>query len=294
MGENQLIDISINGYIFKGYSDFTCINSKTYVVEPERADNGSMPDINNHVTFFVPRVQISFKYMKIKDYQRFLVAIEPNEFVVSYFDYTKGEVVYHKMYCEPQELEKIHTYRLEVLGILNKTISLIGTLNPIDTFALTYSANGGLGGESGRTFTMGEWLHISTGSNISKNGYSLKEWNTKPDGSGLSIIPNSYKVAEESNLTLYAIWQSTSAYSISFDYNGMTKTETEKDEDWITSKNVVYNQSVGTLPHPNVEGYEFLGWYVYTDYEPSKYEDNQIYSVKGPITLKAKWQEVVE
>lgn len=292
MGENQLIDISINGYMFKGYSDFTCINSKTYVVEPERADDGSIPDINNYVTFFVPRVQIAFKYMKIKDYQRFLIAIEPNEFVVSYFDYTKGEVVYHKMYCEPQELEKIHTYRLEVLGILNKTISLIGTLNSIDTFSLTYNANGGVGGESGRTFVMGEWLHISSGSNITKNGYTLKEWNTKADGTGTSIIPNSYKVAEEGNLILYAIWQQTSSYSITFDYNGMTKGDGESDENWISNKTVIYNQSIGTLPKPNVEGYKFCGWFVYVEYEPSKYIDNQIYTVKGSTTLKAKWKEV--
>lgn len=294
MGENQLIDISINGYMFKGFSDFTCINSKTYVVEPERADDGSMPDINNHVTFFVPRVQISFKYMKIKDYQRFLTAIEPNEFVVSYYDYTIGEVVYHKMYCEPQELEKIHTYRLEVLGILNKTISLIGTKNSVDTFALTYNANGGIGGEAGRSFVMGEWLQISTGSNISREGYTLKEWNTQPDGSGMSIIPNTYKVGEESNLTLYAIWQSTSSYTLSFDYNGMEQVDTEDDENWISSKTVVYNQSVGTLPQPSVEGYTFMGWYVYPDYEPSKFENDQIYTVKGSTTLKAKWQEVVE
>lgn len=292
MGNNRLIDVCINGYIFKGFSDFACINSKTYVVEPERTDDGSMPDINNHVTFFVPRVQIAFKYMKIEDYQRFLIAIEPNEFVVSYFDYTIGEVVYHKMYAEPQELEQIHTYRLDVLGILNKTISLIGTLNSIDTFALTYNANGGIGAEEGRSFVMGEWLQISTGSNLSRDGYTLKEWNTLPNGTGVSILPGTYKIGEENNLTLYAIWQSTSSYTITFDYNGLEKPEDAEDTAWLSSKTVIYGQSIGDLPSPAVDGYIFKGWYVYPEYEPSKYESGQTYSVKGSITLKAKWEEV--
>lgn len=290
---NVLTDISINGQVFKGYSDFTCVNTKNYVREPERTDNGSIPDINNYVTFFVPRVKIDFKYMKIEDYQRFLIAIEPNEFTVSYFDYTKGQTVYHKMYCEPQELEKIHTYRLEVLGILNKTISLIGTLNNIDTFSLTYITNGGIGAENGRSFTQGEWIKISTGSNISKNGYTFKEWNTKADGSGISIIPGSHKIGEDNNLTLYAIWEQTSSYTIDFDYNGATQSGND-DTNWIKSKNVIYGQSIGSLPTPTLTGYEFKGWYVYIDYEPSKFVDNQIYSTKGSITLKAKWEATNE
>lgn len=290
--ENRLTDISINGQIFKGYSDFTCINSKTYVVEPERTIDGSIPDINNYVTFFVPRVQIVFKYMKLEDYQRFLTAIEPNEFTVSYFDYTKGEVVYHKMYAEPQELEKIHTYRLEVLGILNKTISLIGTLNNIETFSLTYLANGGVGGESGRSFVQGEWIQISTGVNLSREGYTLKEWNTLADGTGVSIIPGTYKIGEDSNLKLYAIWEKTSSYALNFDYNGAEKTDEEDTENWITSKSVILGQSIGTLPQPTRDGYTFDGWFVYIDYPPSKYEDNQVYTTKGSTTLVAKWTEV--
>lgn len=291
MANNVLTDITINGYVFKGYSDFACINSKTYVVEPERASDGSIPDINAYAVFYVPRVKISFKYMSVADYQRFLIAIEPNEFVVSYFDYTKGEVVYHKMYCEPQELEKLHTHRLEVLGILNKEISLIGTLNSVDTFVLTYMANGGLGSVPGETYVEGQTLRISDGTELSRLGYSLKKWNTKVDGSGIDYLLGSYKVAEGVNMTLYAIWEQISSYSIFFDYNGATKPSGANDADWIESKTISYGGSVGTLPAPSVTGYRFGGWYVYLDYEPSKYEDNQTYNVKGSITLKAKWIE---
>lgn len=288
---NILTDITINGYIFKGYSDFACINSKTYVVEPERASDGSIPDINAYQVFYVPRVKISFKYMKIEDYQRFLVAIEPNEFVVSYFDYTKGQTVYHKMYCEPQELEKLHSHRLEVLGILDKEISLIGTLNSVDTFSLTYVANGGVGAISGQSFVAGQTLHISDGSGLTKDGNSLQKWNTRSDGTGVDILLNSYKVAEGANLTLYAIWEQTGAYEIYFDYSGAIEPVGADHSDWITNKTISYGGSVGTLPKPSMLHYAFAGWYVFPDYEPSKYEDNQTYNVRGSITLKAKWIE---
>lgn len=290
MSDNRLIDITINGYTFKGFSDFTCINSKTYVVEPERSSDGSIPDINGYAVFYVPRVKISFKYMSIDDYRRFLIAIEPNEFVVSYYDYTKDEVVYHKMYCEPQELEKLHTYRLEVLGILNKEISLIGTLNSVDTYSLTYMANGGNGSETGQSFVAGQTLHISVGSNLYRHGYSLKEWNTRADGSGVAIKLGSYKVAEESNLTLYAVWEATSTQTITFNYNGATKPNGANAADWIDTKTVEFGGSVGVLPKPTWNGHTFKGWYVYVDYEPSKYNDNDTYNVKGSITLTAKWE----
>ena len=289
---NTLTDVTINGYIFKGFSDFTTVNSKTYVVEPERSDDGSIPDINNSVVFYVPRVKISFKYMKIEDYQRLMLAIEPNEFVVSYFDYQKGQQVRHKMYIEPQELEKIHTYRLEVLGILDKTISLIGTLNSIDTFALTYNANGGIGTIAGQSFVMGEIFKLSDGASFSKANYTLKEWNTLASGEGLSINLGSYKVGEESNLTLYAIWEENLTYTINFDYNGQTMPEGADEEDWITTKTVTYNTSIGILPAPEITGYTFGGWYVFIEYEASKYKDDDTYLVKGSITLKAKWTEV--
>lgn len=282
---NTLTDITINGYIFKGFSDFTCINSKTYVVEPERSSDGSIPDINGYAVFYVPRVKISFKYMTIEDYKRFLVAIEPNEFVVSYFDYTKGETVYHKMYCEPQELEKLHTYRLEVLGILNKEISLIGTLNSVETYALTYMSNGGNGSVTGQSFVQGQVLKISDGSELSRSGYSLSKWNTKADGTGVDILLNSYKVAEDGNLTLYAVWEQILTYSLFFDYNGATP-----PTEGVQSKTVTYGNAVGSLPTPTLSGHVFKGWYVFTDYEPSKYESDTIYNVKGSITLKAKWE----
>ena len=290
MANNVLTDITINGYVSKGYSDFACINSKTYVVEPERASDGSIPDINAYQVFYVPRVKISFKYMKIEDYQRFLVAIEPNEFIVSYFDYTKGDTVYHKMYCEPQELEKLHSHRLEILGVLNKEISLIGTLNSLETYALTYMANGGNGSEQGQAFVAGETLRISAGTNLYRAGYSLQKWNTRADGTGLDIMLGSYKVAEDSNLTLYAVWSQDNNHTITFDYNGAVKPAGASDADWIGSKTVEYNGSIGELPKPSISGHTFKGWYVYPEYEPSKYNDNDTYTVKGSVTLVAKWE----
>lgn len=129
-GLEFLQPIIINGYSFEGYSTFTCINTKTYVAEPERTLDGSIPNINDYETFIVPRVKVSFAYMTLEDYRRFLNAIsEYNEFDVSYYDYEIGEKVTHKMYIEPREMQELYNKGYQLLGMLNTEISLIGTLN---------------------------------------------------------------------------------------------------------------------------------------------------------------------
>lgn len=126
---NCLQPIIINGFEFQGYSAFFCINTKTYVEEPQRTLDGSIPNINDYETFIVPRVKVSFKYMTIDEFRNFLKAIEPNEFEVTYYDYELNKKVTHKMYCEPREMAKIFNKGYEILAIQEQEISLIGTLN---------------------------------------------------------------------------------------------------------------------------------------------------------------------
>ena len=136
----------------------------------------------------------------------------------------------------------------------------------------------------------GETLRISAGTNLYRAGYSLQKWNTRADGTGLDIMLGSYKVAEDSNLTLYAVWSQDNNHTITFDYNGAVKPAGASDADWIGSKTVEYNGSIGELPKPSISGHTFKGWYVYPEYEPSKYNDNDTYTVKGSVTLVAKWE----
>lgn len=137
--------VRINGEWFAGFSyqGFLTVNTKTYVEEPERANDGSMPNIEDHDTFFVPRVKLNFKYLSIEDYQRLMRAVSPNQFPVEYWDKQTGDWVQHMMYCEPEEMAKLYNVKTWVFGVLDYEVSFIGTLNNNREFTISYDVNGG-------------------------------------------------------------------------------------------------------------------------------------------------------
>ena len=137
---DELGTVWINGEEFKGigYNGLLTVNTKTYVSEPTRANDGSMPNIGDHETFIVPRCKINFKYLNINDYRRLCNAILPNEFLVRYYDKDFGDFVEHWMYCEPQEMTKIYNIGTAVIGVLDYEVSFIGTLNKLKELTVEY------------------------------------------------------------------------------------------------------------------------------------------------------------
>ena len=140
----ELGTVWINGEEFKGigYNGLLTVNTKTYVSEPTRANDGSMPNIGDHETFIVPRCKINFKYLNVNDYRRLCNAILPNEFLVKYYDKDFGDFVEHWMYCEPQEMAKIYNIGTAVIGVLDYEVSFIGTLNKLKELTVQYDTAG--------------------------------------------------------------------------------------------------------------------------------------------------------
>lgn len=140
--ENEnLGKIFIGGEEFTGigYQGLMTVNTKTYVEEPIRQNDGSMKNINDHDTFIVPRCKVNFKFFNIRDYQRLCRVINSaNEFPVSYFDKQFGEFRTYMMYVEPEEMAKIYNVGTSVIGILDYEVSFIGTLNDLETFKVIY------------------------------------------------------------------------------------------------------------------------------------------------------------
>lgn len=136
----ELGTVWINGEEFKGigYNGLLTVNTKTYVSEPTRANDGSMPNIGDHETFIVPRCKINFKYLNVNDYRRLCNAILPNEFLVKYYDKDFGDFVEHWMYCEPQEMAKIYNIGTAVIGVLDYEVSFIGTRNKPKELTVQY------------------------------------------------------------------------------------------------------------------------------------------------------------
>lgn len=145
---NEVADLGkiwVNGQEFTGmaYQGLLTVNTKTYVEEPTRSNDGSIPNINDYDTFVVPRCKVNFKYFNIEDYRRLCDAIQSNEFTVKYYDKQFNEFVLHKMYCEPEEMVKLYNVGTDVFGVLDYEVSFIGTLNDLNTHNVIYNANGG-------------------------------------------------------------------------------------------------------------------------------------------------------
>lgn len=218
----QMCKINIAGEWFYGigYQGLLTVNTKTYVEQPERANDGSMPNINDHETFVVPRCKVNFKLFSIEDYMRFCRAVSSaNEFPVTYFDKQTATMVTHNMYCEPEEMAKIFNIGTNLIGVIDYNVSLIGTLNNLEEYNVSFYNNLSVGDSSTLSVAKHKWgnsIRIPTENDIenyaSNNNLTLPSnkhlvsWNTKIDGSGFNYLPNT-KANIFDNLTLYAQWE---------------------------------------------------------------------------------------
>lgn len=213
--------IEINGVRFRGigWQGLLTVNTKTYVDTPTRSNDGSMPNIDDHDTFIVPRAKINFKLLSIEDYQTLCAIINSsNQFAVKYWDKQAGDFVTHYMYCEPEEMKKLFNIGTKIIGVLDYEISFIGTLNNLENFQVQYFLNPSNNGSSSLSVANYKWGYttkIIDGDEVatlaSANNYTMpsgvnfSHWNTKADGTGINYYPDK-KANIFGNLNLYAQW----------------------------------------------------------------------------------------
>ena len=201
-----------------GYQGLLTVNTKTYVVSPTRANDGSIPNINDYDTFTVPRAKVNFKLFEIEDYQRLCRVINlANEFPVRYFDKQIGDFVTHYMYCEPEEMHKLFNVGNRVIGLLDYEISFIGTLNSREEYVVTYYLNSSDTDSSTLSVASYKWgnsMVVLTGEELvsiaQEKGFTIPNrtflgWNTRRDGTGITYRPNTSASIFET-MNLYAIW----------------------------------------------------------------------------------------
>lgn len=106
-------------------------------------------------------------------------------------------------------------------------------------------------------------------------GGAFKGWYLNSDYSGEPVTV--IKAKSLGDIDLYALWDTTITYEITFDSNGAG------NFDPIT---VTYNQEVSLPTGLTKEGYVFKGWFLNNQYIAEKFVYNFPYS----ITLKAEWR----
>ena len=134
----------------------------------------------------------------------------------------------------------------------------------INTYTVTFDANGGVGGES-ITATYGSKISPIS---VTKEGYTFLDWYL--DGTKWDFEADTVK----GNITLTAKWE-INTYTVTFDANGGTNGKS------ITATHGSTVSSVSTAK----DGHTFLGWYL----NGTKW-DFEADTVKENITLTAKWE----
>ena len=160
----------------------------------------------------------------------------------------------------------------------NTTLYAVWSIN---TYTITYNANGGENAPGTQTKTHGIDLILSSVV-PTRVGYTFKGWATTADGAVTYNAGNTYSINE--NTTLYAVWE-INTYTITYNANGGenapgTQTKTH-GIDLILSSVV-----------PIREGYTFEGWSTSVN-GTVIYNVGDICSANEDLTLYAVWKEAM-
>lgn len=155
-----------------------------------------------------------------------------------------------------------------VSSLVNITLYAHWTPN---SFNVYFDANGGTVSVSSKSATFGNSLGALPTPN--KANYDFTGWFTS-DGRSInaSFVPDS-----ATNITLYAQW-SPKSFSVIFDANGGTVS--------VSSKSITFGNSLGTLPTPTRDYYNFTGW---CDASGNSVSASTVPSSATNITLYAQW-----
>ncbi len=147
----------------------------------------------------------------------------------------------------------------------------------VDTYTVSYNANGGTGAPGNQTKTHGQSLTLS---NVkpTKDGYTFQGWSTSSTGS-VQYNPGSAYTGN-ANLTLYAVWNPVK-YPIYFNANGGTGapgTQYQTHFEYLTLSSVV----------PKKDGYTFKGWSTTLNGSVA-YQPGGQFGENRSVTLYAVW-----
>ena len=149
--------------------------------------------------------------------------------------------------------------------------------------SITYNANQGTGSVSSTTGSTGAAASLSSGSGISRLGYSLVGWDTSSSATSATYSLGQSITMPDGGLTLFAVW-AVASNSITYDANGGTGAESATTGNTGVSVNLASgtNLSGGTST--------FLGWDTSSSATVPTYTAGQSITMPaGGLTLYAIW-----
>ena len=305
---DKTIDVvKIDNNEFKDFSAFSFLMEKTFVKSPTRASDGSIGNLDSYAWFLTPHLKIDFGLLSIESYRTIMRLIQSkNEFAVTCYDPVQDKNVTHNMYFATEQMPKLWSIAkalvngrgqyeswVELLGVQDYTIELIGTNTSLDTISVTYHYNPPSGSDrtegtesvpKGSEIVVGD---ISSFKDNAPSGYKFKYWNDKSDGSGV-VYTDGFAITINESLVLYAIWEQTDSYTLNYSY-GLSTPMIGENMQYKYSTPVVYGKSIGALPT-----FEINPRVVYNEKEYTPYYNGAWYKtpVKGENSVPVKSNDI--
>ncbi len=176
-------------------------------------------------------------------------------------------------------------------GSISKTNGLNGgsgeqyvTIPPLDSYSVSYNANGGSGAPAAQTKWYGENLTLSS-ARPTRVGYTFTGWGLDATGESGAIYQPGSTYTSNSAVMLYAQW-TQNLYTVTYNANGGTGTPSPQSK--------LHGQTLPlTTGIPTRSGYAFLGWST----NPNglvQYKRGDYYSADMSVTLYAVWAELYD
>ncbi len=172
------------------------------------------------------------------------------------------------------------TYKSPLTYSENKDLTLYAQWK-INTYTVSYNANGGSGAPGSQTKTHGVALTLSS-TKPTREGYTFTGWNTKADGSGTAYASGGSYTGNAS-VTLYAQWK-INTYTVSYNANGGTGAPGSQTKTYGVALTL-------SSTKPTREGYTFTGWNTKADGTGTAYASGASYTANASVTLYAQWKE---
>lgn len=151
----------------------------------------------------------------------------------------------------------------------------------INTWTVSYNANGGTGAPSNQTKTYGTSLTLSS-TIPTRTGYIFKGWATSANGSVAYAAGATY--SSNAALSLYAVWEAE-VYTISFNANGGSGAPSAQTKTY--GVNLTLSSTI-----PTREGYEFIGWGASANATAASYSAGGSFNGNADTILYAIWSLV--
>lgn len=166
----------------------------------------------------------------------------------------------------------------------NLTLYAVWEENTPTSYTVTYKANGGVGNDYVQEVDANSGWYVKDAI-FKQPGYTLKSWNTAPNGSGEQYELNSYYNSLEKNIILYAQWEATE-YTITYKSNGGYG---EDNIQTVSAGNGYYLR--GEIFTRN--GYVLKSWNTEKNGNGARYElDAWQSSLNNDLILYAQWEQV--